>query len=105
TSTGLIERMWERFTRESGVRLFRCDDPAVLVAACKPAQDGRGIILRVRECDGEARASRIRCGARMREAIAVDGLERPVSGGVRIEGEELLASLPGYALRSFRVLF
>jgi hypothetical protein len=63
-------------------------------------------VLRVRECDGEARSVAIRCGGRMREAIAVDGLERPLAGAsARIEGESLLVDLTAYSLRSFRVRF
>jgi hypothetical protein len=42
----------------------------------------------------------------MREAVAVDGLERPLAGAsARIEGESLLVDLPANALRSYRVRF
>jgi len=52
---GALERMWLRFAHEPRVRLFTCDDENVLVAACKPAEDRDGAILRVRECAGKAR--------------------------------------------------
>ena len=58
--TGALERAWEQFAHEPRVRLFTCEDAAVAVAACKPAEDGQGVILRVRECDGAARRVRLR---------------------------------------------
>ncbi len=100
-----LERAWERFADEPRVRLFTADDPAVLVVACKPADDGDGVIVRVRECDGADRPLRLRCGARMRAVECADGLERPIPGEVRIEGEELIATLAAMSLRTFRVRF
>ena len=101
-----LERAWEAFANEPRVRLFTPADGAVLVVACKPADDGDGAIVRVRECDGAARELRLRCGARMRSVEAVDGLERPLAGEeARIEGEELVATLGALRLRSFRVRF
>ena len=67
--------------------MFTCDDPAVLVVATKPADDGNGIIVRVRECDGEARRVDLRCGGRMRSASAADACERPLAGEVAVDGE------------------
>jgi hypothetical protein len=83
--------------------LFSCDDPAVLVVATKPADDGDGMIVRVRECDGEARRVDLRCGGRMRRATAVDACERPVAGEAHVDGELLSFVLPAFALRTFRV--
>jgi alpha-mannosidase len=104
--TGAIERAWEAFACEPRVRLFDSPENGAAIVACKPAEDGDGVILRVRECDGEARSVAIRCGGRMREAVAVDGLERPLAGAnARIEGESLLVDLPANALRSYRVRF
>ena len=100
-----IERAWLRFATEPTVRLFDGGDAAVLVVACKPAQDGDGVIVRVRECDGDARRLRVRCGGRMRAVQAVDALERPIQGDPRIEGESFLSDVPGFGLRSFRVRF
>ena len=104
-STGTIERWWERFAGESSVRLFTGDDGGVMVAACKPAEDGDGAILRLRECDGNGREFRLRCGARMRSVETVDALERPIAGEVRIEGEEIVATIPAFGLLAFRVRF
>jgi hypothetical protein len=87
------------------VRLFTCEDHSVLIVATYPADDGSGVIVRVRECDGEPRRVALRCGGRMREALAVDAAERPVSGDVAIEEEELVFALGAFALRSFLVRF
>jgi alpha-mannosidase len=100
-----LERAWEYFALPSRVRLFTTNDDAVLVVAVKPAENAEGVILRVRECDGAARAVRIRCGARMRAVQSVDALERPLDLPVAIDGEELVATLDPYGLRSFRVQF
>ncbi|HKU82244.1 MAG TPA: glycoside hydrolase family 38 C-terminal domain-containing protein [Candidatus Tumulicola sp.] len=105
TTVGGIERGWEAFAAEPAVRLFVPDDDAVLVVACKPAGDGDGAVVRLRECDGTARALRVRCGGRMRDVLAVDGLERPVAGDVRIDGEAFVSTIGAYGLRSFRVRF
>ncbi len=101
---GALEAAWRDYAEPERVRLFSCEDPAVLVVATKPADDGQGIIVRVRECDGETRRVELRCGGRMRSAAAVDACERPVAGEARVEGELLSFVLPAYALRTFRVL-
>jgi alpha-mannosidase len=102
---GTLERDWQRFAAEPSVRLFESDDPSVAVVACKPAEDGDGVVLRVRECDGAARPLRVRCGGRMREVLAIDGLERPTAGEMAVEGESIVAAIGAFALRSFRVRF
>jgi alpha-mannosidase len=102
---GAIETAWRSFARITGVPLFDSGDTSIALVACKPADDGDGVVMRVRECDGAARDMRVRCGARMREAIAVDGLERPLAESVAIEGEYVVAPIGAYALRSFRVRF
>jgi alpha-mannosidase len=103
--TGELERAWLQFAHEPRVRLFTCEDPAVLVVACKPAHDGDGVIVRVRECDGTARAVALRCAARMTNAASADALERPVERAVRIEQEHLQFDLRAYELRTLRVRF
>lgn len=100
---GALEAAWRDYAEPERVRLFTCDDPAVLVVAVKPADDGDGIVVRVRECDGETRRVDLRCGGRMRSASAIDACERPVAGEVRVEDELLSFVLPAFALRTFRV--
>ena len=104
-TTGALERAWELFAHERRVRLFTANEDALLIVACKPAANGDGVIVRVRECDGQPRSLRLRAGGRMREAFAVDGLERPLENDVAIEGEELVATIAAFGLRSFRVRF
>ncbi len=101
---GALEAAWRDYAEPERVRLFTCDDPAVLVTACKPADDGNGMIVRVRECDGELRRVELRCGGRMRLATPVDACERDITGEATVDGELLRFVLPPFALRSFRVL-
>ncbi len=100
---GDLEAAWRDYAEPERVRLYTCDDPAVLVVATKPADDGDGTIVRVRECDGAARRVDLICGGRLRAAEAVDACERAVSGEVVVDGERLTFMLPAFALRSFRV--
>ncbi|HYZ16174.1 MAG TPA: glycoside hydrolase family 38 C-terminal domain-containing protein [Candidatus Acidoferrum sp.] len=104
-SISALEQAWQTYASEQRVRLFTCEDQSVLIVATYPSDDGGGVIVRVRECDGEARRVALRCGGRMREAIAVDAAERPVPGDATIAEEELLFDLRPFALRSFLVRF
>lgn len=103
--TGAIERAWLQFAHEPRVRLFTCEDEAVLVTACKPAHDGDGVIVRVRECEGTARRVALRCAARMTQADAADGLERPLGQAMHLEEERIHFDLRPYELRTLRVRF
>jgi alpha-mannosidase len=105
SSIGELELAWRRFAGLRGVALFSSDDPSALVVATKPADDGDGIIVRVRECDGAARNLRLVCAARAREALCVDALERPVEGEVVLKDGTLEAPLGAHAIRTFRVRF
>ncbi len=104
-SVSALEQAWQSYAVRERVRLFTCDDPAVLVVATYPSDDGSGVIVRVRECDGEARRVALRCGGRMRAATPVDAAERPVAGDGAIEEEALAFELGPFALRSFLVTF
>ncbi len=101
----VLERAWQCFASEPRVRLFTSDDDAIAVVACKPAADGDGVIVRIRECDGEHRTVAVRSGGRMRHVACVDGRECPIESDVRMEGERFVATIPAYGLRSFRVRF
>lgn len=106
TSTGALEALWRRYAVDPGVPLFTCDDPAIAVAATKPADDGDGIVVRARECDGLARDTSIVCAARAQDVICVDALERPVSAAVAALHDGAIATrFAPYELRSFRVRF
>ncbi len=100
-----LEGAWNEYAAIDRVRLFRSLDPAVAIVATKPADDGDGVIVRVRELDGEPRPVALLCGARMREAGPVDACERPVPGSANIVEETLRFPLAAYGLRAFRVCF
>ena len=105
-SVAALEHAWETYTTEEDrVRLFTCENESVLIVATYPADDASGVVVRVRECDGERHRVAMRCGGRMRTAIAVDAVERPVSGDVEIVEEDLVFDLGPFALRSFVVRF
>jgi alpha-mannosidase len=100
-----LEHAWVTYTSEERVRLFTCEEPSVLIVATYPSEDAGGVIVRVRECDGVRRRVALRCGGRMREAIAVDAVERPIAGDAAIVEEDLVFELGPFALRSFLVRF
>jgi alpha-mannosidase len=105
-SVSALEHGWLAYVApEQDVRLFTCEDPSVLIVATHPSDDASGVIVRVRECDGERRRVALRCGGRMRAASAVDAVERPVPGDAEIVEEDLVFELGAYALRSFLVRF
>lgn len=100
---GDLERLWLRFAGDAEVPMFDCDEPSLLVCATKPADDGDGVVVRVRECDGLAVTGRVRCGARARSVACVDALERPASGTAALEDGAIVAGFSPFQLRSFRV--
>ncbi|MBC5800810.1 MAG: alpha-mannosidase [Candidatus Eremiobacteraeota bacterium] len=104
-SIGAIERLWRRFALPPALPMFDCDDESVLVVATKPADDGEGVIVRIRECDGAARDVVLRCAARARSVTCVDALERRTEGDAELRDATIRAHLRPFALRSFRVRF
>jgi alpha-mannosidase len=100
---GDLERLWERFARRTEVPMFTCDDSAVFVTATKVADDGDGLIVRVRECDGVERTVHLRCGARTYDVACVDALERPAAGEATLTDGAIVATFRPYELRTFRV--
>lgn len=106
TSTGVVEHRWRRFAHDPRVRLFTTEDEALLTVACKPASNGDGVIVRVRECDGLARTAALRSGVRFASVECVDAIERPLPDArVEVAGESLQFDIGAFALRSFRVRF
>jgi hypothetical protein len=104
-TTGELEAAWAEFAdgSQGSAPMFVCDDRAILIVATKPADDGDGIIVRARECDGAVRSVAIRCAVRARDVVCVDARERPLSGDVRFEDEAFTARFRPHELRSFRV--
>ncbi len=93
-SKGEAETLWQQFAYETRVRLFQSTDYGVLVEGCGPADDGDGVMVTVRECNGVAGTMRVRCGGRMREA-----------DGATIEQEYLVAPIGASETREIRVRF
>ncbi|MDQ6932491.1 MAG: hypothetical protein M3160_04880 [Candidatus Eremiobacteraeota bacterium] len=104
-SIGLVERTWHTYAHGPRVALFASQDDGVLVVACKPADDGGGVILRIRECDGRPCTANVVCAAEPRSVIAIDALERRTAQRVGLQGQTIVAEIGPYALRSFRVCF
>ncbi|HEY6233792.1 MAG TPA: glycoside hydrolase family 38 C-terminal domain-containing protein, partial [Candidatus Elarobacter sp.] len=104
-SVSALEHAWRTYAEEDRVRLFTCENESVLIVATYPADDASGVVVRVRECDGGRHRVALRCGGRMRTAIAVDAVERPVPGEAEIVEEDLVFELGPFALRSFLVRF
>jgi alpha-mannosidase len=103
---GALESEWHTFAHEEagGVPMFTSADPAVIVVATKPADDGDGIVVRARECDGAQRSVAIRSAVRARGVEAVDARERPIAASdLRFEDESFVASFRPFEVRSFRV--
>ena len=103
TGIGALEQMWRTYAYPRRVRLFTSDDPAVLVVACKPADDDDGVVVRVRECDGAGRRMRLRFGGRPRSIESCDGRERRIEREVGLEDGAIVAGLEPYELRTFRI--
>jgi len=102
---GALEAEWQTFANGStaGVPMFTSADPAVLVVATKLADDGDGIVVRARECDGAQRSAAIRSAVRAHAVEAVDARERAVPSDLRFEGESFVASFRPFEVRTFRV--
>ncbi|MGH7715910.1 MAG: glycoside hydrolase family 38 C-terminal domain-containing protein, partial [Vulcanimicrobiaceae bacterium] len=103
TGIGSLEQVWRAYAYPQRVRLFTCDDPAVLVVACKPADDDDGIVVRVRECDGARRKMRLNVGARARSVESCDARECALEREVALDDGAIVAGLEPYELRTFRV--
>jgi hypothetical protein len=62
--TSAIEHAWASFAQPARVPLFTSDDETALVSRVKAADDGDGVVVTVREADGESRLVHLRCGGR-----------------------------------------
>jgi alpha-mannosidase len=90
--------------REGERNVGRIDEiQGVVIEAVKPADDGDGTIVRVRECDGVERNVALRCGGRIGTVLNVDANERTVAGDVRVDGEIFAFVMPTLSTRLFRV--
>ncbi len=77
----------------------------VLLSAVKQAESGQGIVVRYFEADGSAGEGRLKFFRKPRSARAVNVLEQPAEGAVRIEGDEVVFSIRKYGVGSILVEF
>jgi alpha-mannosidase len=112
TGNGEVEALWQRFAGAPALAMFSSDDTALAIVATKLADDGDGVIVRARECDGEARDVSIRCAARANAVVECDALERDLAADVVDESARapyalregtLATRFAPFQLRSFRV--
>ncbi|MDE2571695.1 MAG: alpha-mannosidase [bacterium] len=80
-SLGELERAWQRFAQPRRPPLIHCHAANTIVVAVKPADDGEGVVVRVRECDGVGGEVPLEFSIRPLAVERVDGEERPVPGG------------------------
>lgn len=86
--------------------LLGVDSPQVEVQAIKQAEEGDGVVVRLKEMTGKATAkdATITAAVPIASAVEVDGQERKI-GDAKLEGGKLVAGFGPYRLRSFAVKF
>ncbi len=86
-----------------GVSLLACEPRDLRLTACKPAEAGDGLVVRVLNPTGEARTARLRVGFPVHEVTAVRLDETPADHPVRRTGGVIELPVPPRALRSIRL--
>jgi len=105
-ATGELERAWQAFAEPRRPRLARCDAANVIVAVTKPADDGNGVVVRLRECDGIDGEVAVELAVRPLGAELVDGEERPIAGGaLRLDDRTIRVPLRPFGLASVRIRY
>ncbi|TAM77922.1 alpha-mannosidase [bacterium] len=105
-SVGELERAWREFSEPRRPHMVKCEAPNVLIAAVKLADDCKGVIVRLRECDGVAGDVPLEVATRPLGAELVDAEERSVDGGeLTLEDRLMRVPLRSYGLASVRVRF
>ena len=79
------------------------DNPHVVLEAFKPAHDGDGVILRVREARGGAAKATVDFGVAVRSAQRTDHTERPVDQIVPLTNSSLSIELSSFEVATFRL--
>jgi alpha-mannosidase len=100
---GRLERLWQQFAGGEGVPMFVPGSDSVVIVATKLADDGDGIVVRARECEGASCDAMFRCGVRVRSVECIDALERPVAGDVVVDDGTIRARFRPFELRTFLV--
>jgi alpha-mannosidase len=85
--------------------LLRIEPRDVVLSALKPAEAGKGLVLRILNPTDAAHEVTVRCGFDLADASAVRLDETPVDVPVVREGRVVRVRVPGRSLRSIRLLF
>ncbi|HEX7009877.1 MAG TPA: glycoside hydrolase family 38 C-terminal domain-containing protein, partial [Phycisphaeraceae bacterium] len=85
----------------------RCDSPAVMLSTVKPAESGRGLVLRLYEAHGSHTQAQVKLPQPPTSARYVNLLEEPMdeAGDLRVEGDTLTLSLSPFQIVSLHVTF
>jgi alpha-mannosidase/mannosylglycerate hydrolase len=87
----------------AGHPLLRVSGDGAVLSACKPADDGDGLVVRLlNPTDGPVRAN-IELGVELRRVVPVGLDEAPRGAPVASSGRSFACELPPHALRSFRI--
>lgn len=87
-------------------RWIECDQEAVIAETLKPAEDGKGQILRLYESFGSRVQATLRFNEPPRTVVAVDLLEQPMDGEVEMNYQEgiLKLTMKPFQIVSLRLL-
>jgi alpha-mannosidase len=89
----------------AGASLLELDSRRCVLSACKPAQDGDGVVVRVLNPTDASEPARLRFGLDVRRVDPVGLDEEPGEHVVSHHGREVELPVPPHALRSVRVSF
>jgi alpha-mannosidase len=92
----------------SAQSLVAIETPNVRLAAMKKCQDGKALLLRLVEADGQATTARIVLGkglvADSARAVEVDTLERPLqTNSAALDGNKLTVAVPAFGISAVRI--
>ncbi|TAM60522.1 alpha-mannosidase [bacterium] len=103
---GELERAWREFAEPRRPHLVKCEAANVLIAAIKLADDCKGVIVRLRECDGVEGAVPLEVATRPLGAELVDAEERSIENGeLKLEDRVMRIPLCAHGLVSVRIRF
>jgi alpha-mannosidase/mannosylglycerate hydrolase len=86
-----------------GDSLLRVGGDGAVLSACKPADDGDGLVVRLLNPTPRPVRATIELRAELRQVVPVGLDEAPCGAPVAPDGGSFAAALPPHALRSFRI--